>query len=266
MPNILLNKSGEVSPERMNRWSQSRNNTQVDVTGDGSEVQCCKEQYCIGTWNVSSINQGKLEVVKREMARVNINSLGISELKWMGMGEFNSDHHYIYYYGQEFLRRNGVAITVNKRVQNAVSQSVQLLSRVWLFVTLWTPGCQASLSITNSRSPPKPMSIESVMPSNYLILCHPLLLLPSIFPSIRVFSNESALRIRWPIGVSASKSVLQMNTQDWSLLGWTDWISLQSKGLSRVLSNNTVQKHQFIGTQLSLQSNSHIHTWPLEKP
>ena len=76
------------------------------------------------------MNQGKLEVVKQEMARVNINSLGISELKWMGMGEFNSDHHYIYYYGQEFLRRNGVAITVNKRVQNAVSQSVQLLSRV----------------------------------------------------------------------------------------------------------------------------------------
>ena len=75
-------------------------------------------------------NQGKLEVVKQEMARVNINSLGISELKWMGMGEFNSDHHYIYYYGQEFPRRNGVAITVNKRVQNAVSQSVQLLSRV----------------------------------------------------------------------------------------------------------------------------------------
>ena len=95
------------------------------------------------------------------------------------------------------------------------------------------------------------MSIESVMPSNYLILCCPLLLLPSIFPSIRVFSNESALGIRWPnIGVSASTSVPPRNTQDWSPLGWTGWISLQSKGLSRVFPNTTVQKHQFFGTQL----------------
>ena len=88
----------------------------VDVTGDRSKVRCCKEQYCIGTWNVSSVNQGKLEVVKQEMARVNINILGISELKWTGMGEFNSDDHYIYYCGQESLRRNGVAIMVNKRI------------------------------------------------------------------------------------------------------------------------------------------------------
>ena len=86
----------------------------VDVTGDGSKVWCCKEQHCIGTWNVRSMNQGKLEVVKQEMARVNINILGISELKWTGMGEFNSDDHYIYYCGQESLRRNGVAIIVNK--------------------------------------------------------------------------------------------------------------------------------------------------------
>ena len=92
----------------------------VDVTGDRSKVRCCKEQYCIGTWNVRSMNQGKLEMVKQEMARVNINILGISELKWTGMGEFNSDDHYIYYCGQEPLRRNGVAIVVNKRVQNAV--------------------------------------------------------------------------------------------------------------------------------------------------
>ena len=92
----------------------------VDVTGDGSKVGCCKEQYCIGTWNVRSMNQGKLEVVKQEMVRVNINTLGISELKWTGMGEFNSDDHYIYYYGQESLRRNGVALVQNKRVQNAV--------------------------------------------------------------------------------------------------------------------------------------------------
>ena len=86
----------------------------VDVTGNGSKVQCCKEQYCIGTWNVSSMNQGRLEVVKQESARVNIDILGISELKWTGMGEFNSDDHYIYYCGQEYLRRNGTAIMVNK--------------------------------------------------------------------------------------------------------------------------------------------------------
>ena len=88
----------------------------VDVTGDGSKIRCCKEQYCIGTWNVRSMNQGKLEVVKQEMARVNIDILGISELKWTGMGEFNSDDHYIYHCGQESLRRNGVAIIVKKRV------------------------------------------------------------------------------------------------------------------------------------------------------
>ena len=92
----------------------------VDVTADGSKVRCYKEQYCIGTWNVRSMNQGKLEVVKQEMARVNTDILGISKLKWTGMGEFNSDDHYIYYCGQESLRRNGVAITVNKRVRNAV--------------------------------------------------------------------------------------------------------------------------------------------------
>ena len=92
----------------------------VDVTSDGSKVQCCKEQYCIGTWNVRPMNQGKLEVVKQEMARVNVDILGISKLKWTGMGEFNSDDHYIYYCGQESFRRNGVAIIVNKRVQNAV--------------------------------------------------------------------------------------------------------------------------------------------------
>ena len=91
----------------------------VNVTGNGSKAQCCKEQYCIGTWNVRSMNQGKLEVVKQEMARVNIDILGISELNWTGIGEFNSDDHYVYYCGQESLRRNGVAIIVNKRVQNA---------------------------------------------------------------------------------------------------------------------------------------------------
>ena len=86
----------------------------MDVTGDGSKVQSYKEKYCIGTWNVRSMNQDKLEVVSQEMARVNIDLLGISELQWTGMGEFSSDDHYLYYYGQESLRRNGVALIVNK--------------------------------------------------------------------------------------------------------------------------------------------------------
>src|SRR5574337_711777 len=92
----------------------------VDMTGDRCKVRCCKEKYCIGTWNVRSMNQGKLEVIKQEMARVKVDILGISELKWTGMGVCNSDDHYIYYCGQESLRRNGVALMVNKRVQNAV--------------------------------------------------------------------------------------------------------------------------------------------------
>ena len=106
-------------------------------------------------------------------------------------------------------------------------------------------------------------STESVMPSNHLILCCPLLLLPSIFPSIRVFCNESVLHIRWPnYWVSALTSVLPMNIQDWFPLGWTGCISLQSKGLSRVFSNTTVQRNQFSGTQLSLQSNfTSIHDY-----
>ena len=93
----------------------------VNVTDDRSKVRCCKEQYCIGTWNVRSMTQGKLEVVKQEMARVNIDIIGISELKWTGKGKFNSDNHNIYYCGQESLRRNGEAIIVNKRVQNVIS-------------------------------------------------------------------------------------------------------------------------------------------------
>ena len=145
--------------------------------------------------------------------------------------------------------------------------AVQALSHGWLFATPWTATRQASLSITNSWSLLKLTSIESVMPSNHLILCHPFLLPPSIFPSIRVFSIESVLWMRWPIiRVSVSASVLPMNIKDWSPLGLTGWISLQSKGLSRVFSNTTVQKHLFFGTQLSLSSSSHIHTWLLEKP
>ena len=95
----------------------------VNGNGDGSKVQCCKEQYCIGIWNVRSRNQGKLEVVKQEMTRVSIEILRISELRWTGLCDFNSDDHYIYYCGQESLRRNGVAIIVNKRVRNVKRQN-----------------------------------------------------------------------------------------------------------------------------------------------
>ena len=145
--------------------------------------------------------------------------------------------------------------------------SVQSLSHVWLFVNPWITARQTSLSITNSQSSLKLMSIESVMPSNYLILCHPLFLLPPNLPASGSFAMSQFFT--WggqSIGVSASASVLPKNTQDWSPLGWTGWISLQSKGLSRVFSSTTVQKHQFFDAQLSSQSNYHIHTWPLEKP
>ena len=104
------------------------------MTDDGSKVQCCKEQYRIETWNVRSMNQGKLEVVKQEMARVNVDILGISELRWTGMGEFNSDDHYIYYCGQESLRRNGVAIIVNKSPKcSAWMQSQKRQNDLYLF-------------------------------------------------------------------------------------------------------------------------------------
>ena len=147
------------------------------------------------------------------------------------------------------------------------SVSVQSLSHVRLFATPWITARQASLSITNSRSSLKLTSIKSVMPSSHLILCHPLLLLPPIPPSIRVLSSESTLCMRWPKYWSFSFSIiLPKNTQDWSPLEWTGWISLQSKGLSRVFSNTTVQEHQFFGTRLSSQSNSHIHTWLMGKP
>ena len=117
---MLLEISGEITPERIETEPKQKQHPVVDVTGDGSKVRCCEEQYCIGTWNVKSMNQGKLEKVKQEMARVNVDILDISELKWIGMHEFNSDDHYIYYCGQESLRRNGVTIIVNKRVQNVV--------------------------------------------------------------------------------------------------------------------------------------------------
>ena len=153
---------------------------------------------------------------------------------------------------------------LEKRIQFC---SVQPLSCVRPFVIPWISAHQASLSITSSRSLPKLMSIKLVMPSSHLILYRPLHLLPPTLPNIRVFPSESALCIRWPkYWSSPSASVLPMNTQDWSPLGWTGWVSLKSKGLSRVSSNTTVQKHQFFGAQLSLLSNSHIQTWLLEKP
>ena len=157
-------------------------------------------------------------------------------------------------------------IRKNKLAQNTQASriarfsSVQSLSRVQLFATPWTAARQASLSITNSQSLLKLMSIELVMPSNHLILCHPLFLLPSIFPSIRVFSNESVLHIGWPKYWSFSLSIDPSNKYSGPISSeLTCLISLQSKGLSRVFSNTTGQKHQFFSTQLSLWSNSHIH-------
>ena len=145
--------------------------------------------------------------------------------------------------------------------------SVQSLSRVQLSATPWSAAHQASLSITTPRVHP------NSCPSN--LWCHPAIsssIIPfsscrqslpasGTFPISQLFAWGSQ-----SIGVSASASVLPMNTQDWSPLGWTGWISLQSKGLSRIFSNTTIEKHQFFGAQLSSQSNSHIHTWPLEKP
>ena len=110
----------EVNYEYRQKEADSHSWSVVEVSGGEIKLQCCKEQYCIGTYNVRSMNQGKLEVVKQEMARVTLNILGISKLRWTGMGEFNSNDHYIYYCGQESLRKSGVAIIVNKRVQNAV--------------------------------------------------------------------------------------------------------------------------------------------------
>ena len=110
---VMVESSDKIVPERMNKIGQSRNNTILDVPGGESKVWCCNEQYCIGTWNAKSMNQGKLDMVKQEMTTVNTDILGISEQKWMGMVEFNSDDRYIYYCGQESLRRNGVDLPLN---------------------------------------------------------------------------------------------------------------------------------------------------------
>ena len=143
---------------------------------------------------------------------------------------------------------------------------VQSLSHVWLFVTPWATSHQASLSFTIFQSLLKLMSIESVMPSNHLILFCPLLLF-SVFPRIRVFSSESALGIRWLKCYSFSFSISPSNEYSGLISFRIDWFDLLAvQGLSRVFSNTTVQKHQFFSAQLSLWSNSHTHTWPLEKP
>ena len=140
-----------------------------------------------------------------------------------------------------------------KRKQEYQFTSVQSLSRMWLFAAPWTAANQASLSITSSQSLLKLMSIELVMPSNSLILCCTLLLPHSVFSASGSFHMSQFFTSGGQsIEISASASVLPMNTQDWSPLGWNGWISLQSKGLSRVFSNTTVQKHQFSGAQLSL--------------
>ena len=146
---------------------------------------------------------------------------------------------------------------------------IQWLNCVWLFVTPWTVAWQTSLSFAISKSLLKLMSTESVMPPNHLILCHPLLLLPSIFPCISVFSNESALRIRWPDYWSFSFTIRPSNEYSGLISFRTELISLiswLSKGLWKVFSNTTFQKDQFFGTQLSLWFNSHFCTWLLEKP
>ena len=145
--------------------------------------------------------------------------------------------------------------------------SVQSLSRVWLFATPWIAARQASLSITISRSSLRFTFIESVMPSSHLILCCPFSCCPQSLPASESFPMSQLFT--WggqSTGASALASFLPKKSQAWSPSEWTGWISLQSKGLSRVFSNTTVQKHQFFSIQPSSQSNSHIHTWPQEKP
>ena len=168
-------------------------------------------------------------------------------------------HHF--YIGRSMLS------CLNVKTSPKQISSVQLLSRVRLFATPWIAARQASLSITNSWSLPKLMSIESEIPSNHFILCHPLLLLPSVFPSIRVFSNESALLIRWPKYWSFSFNISPTNEHPGLISFRMDWLDLLAvQGLSRVFSNTTVQKHQFFCAQLSSQSNSRIHISEAEAP
>ena len=285
------------------------------------EVQRCKEQYCIGTWNVRPMNQGKLEVVKQEMARVNIDITGISKLKWTGMGEFNSDDHCIYYCGQKSLRRNWVAFTVNKRVQNAVfwmqpqkqqNDLCSFPSRQFNFrvnislcpnqyaeeaeVEWFYEGLKDLLELTPKSCPFHQFSSVN---HSYLTLCdpvnysttglpvhHQLLELtqkhvhwvcdsiqpshPLSSPSPPTFNlSEHQCLFQWvssvhqvaKVLVSASASDLALNIQDRFPLGWTGLVSLQSKGLSRVFSNITVQKHQFFGAEFCTVSTNKTRSW-----
>ena len=158
-------------------------------------------------------------------------------------------------------------ISILCQLLHLLFSSVQSLSRVRLFGTPWIAARQASLSITNSWSSLRLTSIKSMMLSSHLILCPPLLLLPQSLPASKSFPMSQLFT--WggqSTGVSASASFPPKKSRGWSPSEWTGWISLQSKGLSRVFSNTTVQKHQFFKAQLSSQSNSHIHAWPLEKP
>ena len=173
------------------------------------------------------------------------------------LNHFPDNHSYI-----KAWRRDRRAV----QFSSVQFSSVQSLNPVQLFATPWIAVCQASLSITNSRSSLRLTSIESVTPSSHLILCCPLLLLPPIPPSIKVFSNESTPRMRWPKYWGFSFSIIPSKEIPGLIFRMDCWISLQSKGLSRVFSNTTVQKHQFFGAQPSSQSNPHIHTWPQEKP
>ena len=163
-----------------------------------------------------------------------------------------------------------VAISFSRRSSQPRDQtlrSVQSLSCVWLFATPWTAAHQASLSLTNSQSLSKLMSIESVMPSNHLLLCHPLLIPPSIFPSIRVFSNELTLRIRWPKYWSFSFNVSPSNEHSGLISFRMDWLDLlEIQGMLKSLLQHHGSKATILQHSVSLYSNSHIHTWPLEKP
>ena len=172
-------------------------------------------------------------------------------------------------HGRWFHLLHKVKVSLIRRSEDEcliLFNSVRSLSRVWPFDTPWTAARQASLSITNSQSLLKLMFIELVMPSSHLILCRPLLPLPPSFPSIRVFSIESTLHMRWPMYWSFSFNISSSNEHPGLISERTGYISLQSKGHSRVFSNTTVQKHQFFGAQLSPPSNSLIHTWLLENP
>ena len=217
VPNMLLEISREITPERMKREPKQKQHPAVDVTDDGSKFWCCKEQYCIGTWNVKSMNKGKLEVVKQEMVRANINILGIRELKWTVIGEFNSDNHYIYYHGQESLRSNGGTIIVYKRVQNAVqfSSVTQSCLTVCDPMNHSMPGLPVHHQLPESTQTHVHCVGDALQPSHPLLSPSP----PALnLSSIRVFSNELALPLWWP------KHWFQLQHQSFQWILRTDFL------------------------------------------